>query len=298
MNQEIQKNRPILICDGDNLIYRAYYKFTNLTNHKREPTGIIFGFPYVLRKAISTFHPKEVYCVFDSRSSEIRRKALPTYRVREKKLGFDAEGFQNQKEVIINFIRLFNCYSIKEEGYEADDIIYWLTRKFREQKIVILSADKDFNPLVSENLSIFNPFKDLHITTDNFQSTFGMTPAQYLDYLILDGDKSDKIPGYPGMGDKRIRDFLNQWGSIKDYLVDKNSSSYKKLDKTKLEATYNLNRLLINLKYYNLKYMQHFTPTINKPKEDKIEFRKICTRYDLNKFQEPQFLMPFTNLNK
>lgn len=292
-------DRPILLVDGDNALYRAYYKFTNLTNKKREPTSIIFGFPYVLRKVVNQFHPKAVYCVFDSGSSVIRRSFLPDYRKREQKLGFDSEGFNNQKQVIQEFIRLFNVAVVREYNpeikVEADDLIYSLSREFKNEKTIIVSADKDFNQLVSDNLSIFNPFKDVHITIDNFNKIFNLSPSEFLDYLILTGDKSDNIPGYPGMGDKRGMEFINNYGSIKAYLEDNNNSYSKKIDKDALQALYKLNRLLINLRYYNLKYVKT-KPTIFLPKTDTTEFRKICMRYDISKFNDPQFMLPFKSL--
>ena len=193
--------KKILLIDGNNLGYRAAHKF-NLTSEKGVPTGVIFGFIYILRPLIVGHNPDTVIAAFDGSRSKYRLELLPGYKERETTLGDSKEAFVNQLQVLKDSLPYFNISVAHGRHVEADDVIYKLIRQHKGEYITIVSSDKDFIPLLSDTVKVFNPFKNKLITPINCSEVYGYNPSQFLDYLILKGDKSDKIPGVPGMGEK------------------------------------------------------------------------------------------------
>ena len=288
--------KTIVLVDGNNLLYRCYFKFGGMVNKQGLPSSMVFGYPYVLKSLINKFNPKKVINVFDGGKSPERVKLLPDYKKREPKLGFDIDDFRVQKQVIMGLLPALNTSVIWQRHHEADDLIYMLARKYqRKYKIIIISSDKDFNQLVNENVICHNPHKGIEITPKNMGHRFGYEPHECVDWLILEGDKSDNIPGYKGMGEKRIRDFLNMHSSIAIYL--KSNMQYKKLDNALLADIYKRNRCLIDLAYYFRKFNRGMKiPFVGKPRFAKHYIWEIADQYDINTFKKKDFLEPFKNL--
>jgi len=293
-------NRPIVIFDGNNTLFRAYYKFTGMKSRNGSSTSCIYGLPYISRRIINKFDAEKVYMVFDGGKSEFRKNILPEYKKRDPKIGFDIDDFIAQKNVTMELLYYMGCFVVQKPGDEADDWICYLTNKFtrKGKQVVIISADKDFRQLLNENVMIYDPGKDLKITHKNIKRLVGYEANQCVDYLCLDGDSSDKIPGYPGMGEKRCLDFFNKYSSIKEYI---NSEDKLKLpEKSKLEIIYKRNRQLIDLQYYYRKFTrkEKSTPLLfkEKPIVNNLKVREISIKYNINTFLEPDFLKPFKNL--
>lgn len=289
----------ILIIDGNNLLFRCYFKFGGMVNKSGLPSSMVFGYPYVLKSLINKFKPYKVINVFDGGKSKERLRILPDYKKRDPKLGFDIEDFKSQKEEVMKLLSALNTDIVWERGYEADDLIYLLVRKLKkENDIIIVSSDKDFNQLVSDNVICHNPHKGIEITPKNMKHRFGYEPHECVDWLILDGDKSDNIPGYSGMGEKRIREFLDIHSSITIYL--KNDMQYKKLNNALLADIFKRNKYLVDLAYYYRKFNRgmkipfiHFRSGFNKH-----YVWEVCDKYDINMFKRKDFLTPFKNLKQ
>src|SRR5690606_3021081 len=130
-------------------------------------------------------------------------------------------------------------------------------------------------------------------------SNYGLEVAQYKDYLCLIGDKSDDIPGYPGIGEKRASGLLGKFYSIKDYL---NSSVDLPglTDKDKLRKVYLRNNKMINLRYFNEKYNKKVNITYYKnkdyPKYNEVKYKAYCLKHGLKTSIFPMFLEPFIKL--
>ena len=251
-----RKNNTLIILDGDNLCYRAYYKFNTLSGGGK-PSGLVYGVSTMVKKLITQFDYPQVLGVFDSGRSKFRTDLLSEYKKRDKSLDFDQESFSEQKGDAIKLLKALGIGILKRDGYEADDLIYaasLLLRRFFD-RIIIVSSDKDFNQTISEKISVWNPSKEVLLTPKNLKRRFGVEPFQVVDYLTLLGDSSDKIPGYRGMGEKRIADFFTRFSSIAEYL--KSKEVIKILDKEKLEAVRILNKKLISLRYFYFKVTIH-----------------------------------------
>lgn len=281
-------NDSILIIDAHNLAYRAHYKF-NLTTDSGTPSGVAYGFLYILNSLVRKFSPRQVHVVFDGGRSPIRLGVWPEYKKRDDKLGADKELFYTQISDIQGILPSLGCYVYRSPKVEADDIIFQIWKSTPELRKTIVSSDKDFVQLLDNHTKILNPFKDLLVTILNVKKEYGFTEKEFVDYLILNGDKSDNIPGVPGMGDKRIRIFLDQYGSIKNFMEDND----KYLGRYEILPVYNRNRKLIDLAWY----YKRFPTTEPYTKGDFSELpREFIRKYQLRSFIKSEFLKPFENL--
>ena len=297
------RNR-LVIFDGNHLAYRAYYKFGSLKTIEGTRTGVIYGMPYIAESLIRRLGATSAVMTFDGGRHKSRLELLPDYKKRDKKLGFDAEDFFFQKD---EGMKLFMALGLKvawAKGWEADDIIAQIARRYSQSgwDVIIVSADKDFHQLIQfpvldeqGEITMFNPAKGKEFGYTTISKEVGYTPEQCVDYLCLRGDKSDNIPGYPGIGEKRAIQFLGQFGSIKAFL--KSDQTFGKMDKDKLRDIYKRNKGLIDLKFFYRKFMIKIPiPWVNPGILDMDELRIICPTYEINTFIKPQFLNTFKKL--
>lgn len=283
----------VLILDGQNLAYRAYFSLARLNNGGKKPVSIIYGLPQMVGSFVKKFQPRRLYIAWDGKKSPHRLSLLPTYKERgnKAKFGFDPEDFYSQRDVVMELFHSLGVKQVYHKKGEADDFIYMLTRKFQDRKTVIISNDKDFHQLISENLSVYNA-KDILLTPKNLKQSFGYTPDTCVDYLCLVGDDSDKIPGYPKIGPARATDFFLEHSSIANFLSSK--KEYKFIDKVKLEAIWKRNRQLIDLAHYyelhNKDGKVRYYNNNRHPEMDKARVIEICDEYNISTFRKKDFL--------
>jgi len=297
----------IVIFDGNHLAYRAYYKFGNLKTIDGERTGVIYGMPYVAESLIRKLGPDKVAVVFDGGRHKSRIKILPEYKRRDPKLGFDRDDFYRQKDIGLEIFKALGLRVAWKKGFEADDIIAQITRRYYSKgwEVVIVSADKDFHQLLrpfNENedgggpVMMYNVSKGKMIDEYTLRLIYKYKPNQCVDFLCLTGDKSDNISGYPGIGEKRALKFLDEFGSIKNFLKD-DGLIFGKMDKQKLKKVYRRNRKLIDLKYFYRNYLiKESIHWVNLGLFDEVNLREICNKYEINTFLKSQFINTFKNL--
>ena len=293
------KNKLLLVIDGENLLHRSYHKFIGFKSKEGIPSGAIYGFLKSLHSLIFRFNPTSVLVTFDNGRSKFRCDVLPDYKGSRQKLGMDYESLQKQKKVIRRICKLLNTTVLFDKkfvnNYEADDYIALAAHRYHGN-VIIVSSDKDFAQLISERVKQFNPSKDELVTVHNCNDIMGYTPSECVDYLSLIGDKSDNIPGYPGIGPVKARQFLNQYKSLANYmnheLVD------PKYDRVKLGLIWKVNKSLIDLRYFIKEHPVTYVPVVSSKTND-INKRKLITvfeKYTLSSFQTPEFIKPFKNL--
>lgn len=244
-----------LIIDGNNNLYRAYYKFNGYKSFDGEPTGCTYGFIMMTLGLIRKFKPKTVVAVFDSGRSPYRMEILPEYKAkRENKISFDTEAFYAQRDTIIKLLPMIGVDVVyhKNERVEGDDIIYSLRKKIINEPVTIISRDKDFNQLVNYNTFVFDSKDQITYTPKNIKQRIGYKASQLVDYLTLLGDDSDNIPGYRGMGEKRTLEFLNRFTYINRFL--NSDEKFSTIDKELLMTISDRNRKLIDLRVHNKEF--------------------------------------------
>lgn len=241
----------VLIIDGNNLAYRAYYALKSLSTQDGVGTSCLYGGLRIVKSLIQRFQPDGLFICWDSHRHKKRMELLPEYKQKRRdkqKVDDDREDFFRQKDLLIKAFTHLGVSQIKSPGHEADDLIYVLSRRFKTRDVVIVSTDKDFRALIKPGLSVWDDKSNSLYTHENFQKIFKLSPRQYLDYLILDGDKSDNIPGVRGFGEKTIKKFLSEFGSISAFY--NSDKEFKNLKTPENEGIINRNKLLIDLRAF------------------------------------------------
>jgi DNA polymerase I len=282
-------SKKMLIVDAHNMAYRAQYKF-DLTTDTGMPSGVAYGFIYILASILRRFSVEDVRVVFDGGRSPLRLEVYPEYKQRKDVLGLDKEPFYEQIKDLRSALLHLGCRVYHKRHCEADDIIYEIHRKNPKVVKTILSSDKDFVPLIGPYTKLFNPFKDKIISHLNVEAEYGVARENFLDYLILKGDKSDNIPGVHGMGDVRIGNFLREHGSIRDFL-DSGQTFYGRYN---IAEVYERNLKLISLSWH----FRNGRPMVKgvKGNFDPHRLRPFLHKYQITSFHTENFLKPFSSL--
>lgn len=293
------KNKFLLI-DGNNLCHRAYHQYKNMRSSDGKPSGVVFGVPYILWSLIRNHNPSDVLVIFDGGRDKNRLDVHPDYKKRVPKADFDYDDFISQKKDAQNILEALGIKMAFKKGLEADDIIWLYSRRLSKKgQVMIVSTDKDFVQLIDKNISLWNPWKNERITHLNWQKHYKFSPSQCVDYLVLDGDASDNIPGYKGVGEKTALKFLSDYGSIENYLNDENLVD-KKIKKDVLVDIYKRNKLLIDIKFFckTTKLKLKDIPIIKPEKINKKELSLICSNYSINMFSKDDFILTYKKLLK
>lgn len=295
--------RPLkhtLLIDGESILHTAFHKFQNLKSTDGKPSGAIFGFFKLLHKYLVRFYPTDLYIVFDNGHSKTRMELNPHYKEHRKNISIDYESLQQQKAVIIKMLGMLRIKYIfdkkKLNDYEGDDFLAYLffnlPRK-KGQRFIIITSDKDFNQLLKgEVVKIYNQRKDEIVTERNCKELFDYEARETVDWLSMVGDKSDDIPGIPGVGPVRARKILDEFGTLENYLKHHNQTSHVEIAER--------NKKLIDLKWWvdNIPLVKL---PIKEYKDNEIryeKFKKIAIEYSLSSFFTNEFIKPFKELHE
>ncbi|MGD9106777.1 MAG: DNA polymerase I, partial [Desulfobacterales bacterium] len=228
----MKKNKKLYLIDGTAYIYRAYHAIRGLTNSKGLPTNAAFGFTRILIKLIEDRSPEYVVMFFDAKGPTFRHEIYEDYKANRPSM---PEDLSVQIPHIKNITQGFNIPVMEMQGFEADDLIgtFRLRAEHAGFSVVMVTGDKDFVQLVTDNAIIWDPMKDETIDIKTVRKSFGVEPNQMVDVMGLSGDSSDNIPGVPGIGPKTALTLIKTFGSM-DRL-------YEQLDKiTKKKQHQNL----------------------------------------------------------
>lgn len=211
-----QKKKLILI-DGHALAYRAFHALPeDMRTSQGELTNAVYGFTSMLLNVLREEQPTHIAVTFDKGLS-FRHDAYPEYKAHRTKM---PEEMRSQMERVRQVVETLDIPIFEQEGYEADDLLGTLARQAEEQgvDILIVTGDMDLLQLVDEHTRVLASrwrFSDT-VTYDleGVKRRYGLTPAQLVDFKALVGDKSDNIPGVPGVGEKTAVKLLQQYGSL------------------------------------------------------------------------------------
>ena len=222
----------IILLDGNSLSYRAYYAMPALKNKKGLYTNSVYGFTLMLEKILEDTKPKYALVAFDKGKETFRHKSYEAYKgTRDKTPNELVEQFGYVRE-------LLDSYGIKYEehlDYEADDIIgsYAKIAEKAGLEVIIVSGDKDLTQLASDNITVYYTKRGVteidYYTPEFINEKYGLTPQQIIDMKGLMGDKSDNIPGIPGVGEKTAIKLLTEYETVENVLENIDNISGKKL---------------------------------------------------------------------
>ncbi|MBI2341339.1 MAG: DNA polymerase I [Deltaproteobacteria bacterium] len=207
----------IYLIDGSNYVFRAYYAIRHLSTSKGFPTNAIYGFANMLLKLLRDEKPTHLAIVFDSGKPSFREEIYPQYKANREE---PPDDLKQQFPHIPRIVEAMNIPSISIEGVEADDVIGTIARAAaaKGNKVVIVTGDKDFMQLVSNEIELLDTMKEKRIGPEEVMEKFGVPPEQVIDVIGLSGDASDNIPGVKGIGPKTAAKLIQQFGTVENLI--------------------------------------------------------------------------------
>lgn len=275
---EKMKKPTLFLVDGSNYVYRAFYAIRELSNSKGFPTNAIYGFTKMLMKLCRDWGPDYIAVVFDVKGPTFRNEAYDQYKATRKPM---PETLIPQVPFIKDIVRGFSIPVLEKEGLEADDIIGTLAKTCAREgiKTVIVSGDKDFMQLVSDDIMMIDTMKDKTYGIEGVRERFGVDPEKVVEILGLMGDASDNIPGVPGVGEKTALRLIEEFGTVEGVLENANKVRNKKVKENLREFAdqARLSRELATIKTdaeveFDLESLRHTEPDTDILKEIFKEF--------------------------
>lgn len=240
----------LVLIDGNSLLNRAYYATPVFTTKDGLPTNGVFGFVKLMLKIIADKNPTHLVVAFDLHAPTFRHKLYADYKAGRKPM---PEDLVAQVPVLKDVLRVMNICICELEGYEADDVIGTMCKKFDVQTYVY-TGDRDSYQLVDDTTSVCFTRKGvsdiLELTKDNFKDEVGLVPSQIIDLKALMGDKSDNIPGVAGVGEKSAMSLLEKYGDVDgiyEHLNEISGALNRKLTGGKEMAYFSLGLATINV---------------------------------------------------
>jgi DNA polymerase-1 len=210
-------NDKVLIIDGLNTFIRVFSVMPTLNDDGVHIGGIV-GFLKSVGYAIKTLRPTRCVIVFDGKGGSIRRrKIFPEYK-NKKRVSYrvnrsndfasvddERQNMIMQLQRSVEYLNMLPLTVLSMDYIEADDAIAYTSRQvLKESNIIIMSTDKDFLQLVDDRTSIWSPIRKKLYNPEKVKEDYTIPPNNFLLYRILDGDKSDNIPGVKGVGLKTL----------------------------------------------------------------------------------------------
>jgi len=208
----------LALIDGNSIAYRAFYALPeDLATKSGQITNAVFGFTRMLIRLIKDHHPEGVAVAWDVSRQTFRTESYPEYKANRNKA---PDHFRSQLPLIDEVLESLQIIQLKEEGYEADDIIASLTKKAVSEgwDVLIVTGDRDAFQLVGDKVKVLYTRRGISDTVladeEWVTEKYGITPSQYVEYAALRGDTSDNLPGVPGVGEKTAAKLISEYGTI------------------------------------------------------------------------------------
>ncbi|WP_164974881.1 DNA polymerase I [Flavobacterium stagni] len=236
----MMSQKRLFLLDAYALIFRGYYAFIKnpRINSKGMDTSAIMGFMNSLMDVIKREKPDHLAVAFDKGGSDYRLEMFTDYKANRDET---PEAIKIAVPYIQALLNAMHIPIIEKAGFEADDLIGTLAKKAEQKgyKVYMVTPDKDFGQLVSENIFMYRPARmgnDIEIWgVEEVKQKFEITdPLQVIDFLGMMGDAVDNIPGLPGVGEKTAKKLLAEFGSMENLLA--NTDKLKGALKEKIEA--------------------------------------------------------------
>ncbi|MBR6121753.1 MAG: DNA polymerase I [Prevotella sp.] len=213
----------LFLLDAYALIYRSYYAFIKnpRINSKGLNTSAIIGFVNTLQEVLDKEHPTHIGVAFDPHGPTFRSDAFPEYKAQREAT---PEDIRRAVPIIKELLEAWHIPVIQVDGFEADDVIGTLARQLGDSaEVFMLTPDKDYGQLVSENVKIFRPRHGGGYEVMGPKEVcekYGIeNTGQVIDLLALMGDSADNFPGCPGVGEKTAVKLINEFGSVDQLLA-------------------------------------------------------------------------------
>jgi DNA polymerase-1 len=286
--------KRLFLLDAYALIFRGYFAFIKnpRINSKGMDTSAIMGFMNALMDVIKREKPDHLAVAFDKGGSDYRYEMYKEYKAHRDET---PEAIKIAVPYIQELLKAMHIPIIEVSGFEADDLIGTLAKQAEKEdfKVFMVTPDKDFAQLVSENIFMYKPARmgnDIEIWgIPEVLAKFEIErPEQVIDFLGMMGDAADNIPGLPGVGEVTAKKLLKEFGSMENLL--ENTDKLKGALKDKIEKNAALGILSKKLATILLDCPVQFNESdyeLSKPDVEKtdelfqeLEFRQLKAQFD------------------
>ncbi|GIQ59465.1 DNA polymerase I [Flavobacterium collinsii] len=290
----MSSQKRLFLLDAYALIFRGYYAFIKnpRINSKGMDTSAIMGFMNSLLDVIKREKPDHLAVAFDKGGSQLRNELFPEYKANRD---VTPEAIKIAVPYICELLKAMHIPIIEVSGFEADDLIGTIAKQAEKEnyKVFMVTPDKDFAQLVSENIFMYKPAR-----MGNGIEIWGVPevlakfeierPEQVIDFLGMMGDAADNIPGLPGVGEVTAKKLLKEFGTMENLLANTNKLKGKmkeniEANKEKGLLSKKLATILLDCPVtFNEDDYELVRPDIEKTDAifQELEFRRMAEQFD------------------
>lgn len=283
---EEDMKEKIVLFDGNSIVNRAFYGLPDLSNSQGLHTNGIYGFLNIMLKILDEEKPQYMAIAFDLKFPTFRHELYEAYKGNRK--GMPPE-LREQIPVLKEVLHAMNIYTMESKGYEADDLLGTTAKKMEKEgyEVSLISGDRDLLQIASDHIKIRIPktkrggteIEDYY--AKDVLEKYEVTPEQIIEIKALMGDKSDNIPGVPGIGEKTATKLIKQYGTIEN--------AYEHLEEIKPNKAKEAFKI-----YFEQAKLSKTLATINidSPVEftmDQVRIEELFTKQAFEMFQELEF---------
>ncbi|MDL2205765.1 DNA polymerase I [Eubacteriales bacterium OttesenSCG-928-N13] len=207
----------LILVDGHSLMYRAFHALPLLDNGEGVFTNAIYGFFNMLFSAIGSEQPDYLGVAFDLSEPTFRHLQYDQYKAGRAPT---PDELRPQFALIKQMLTAMHVPLLSISGFEADDVLGTLSKQAEQKGIqaLLITGDRDAFQLAGEYTTILYTKRGIteieRVTPAFVMDQYGVTPHQLIDMKGLMGDKSDNIPGVPGVGEKTASKLIAQYGTL------------------------------------------------------------------------------------
>jgi len=205
----------LVVIDGNSIFYRSFYALPLLSNSNGEYSNAMYGFAIQILHIIQNLEPKYVVVAFDAGKHTFRNDLFDGYKATRKPM---PDELRSQIEPLKKMLSLMNIKIVEKMGYEGDDIIGIISKRFSDVETIIVTGDRDSFQLVDKTTKVYFTKKgtsDVKIMgEEELMLEYGVSPELFIDLKALQGDSSDNIPGVAGIGPKTATDLIQKYGDL------------------------------------------------------------------------------------
>src|SRR5437762_2076987 len=217
------KRKRLILIDGHAIIHRAFHAVPeNFSTSSGEPVNATFGFTSMLMKILLEEKPDYIAVTFDRPSPTFRHTEYALYKAHRPAL---PDNMKPQFARIRDVVQAFGLQMYEQDGFEADDVLGTLSRQAEALGVdtIIYTGDMDTLQLVTDHVLVKVAKRGITEVTEynqqEVETRYGFVPRKLPDFKGLVGDKSDNIPGVPGIGEKTASKLLADYGSLEGILA-------------------------------------------------------------------------------
>ncbi|MCA1229813.1 DNA polymerase I [Saccharopolyspora sp. 6M] len=213
------EDRRLLLIDGHSMAYRAFYALPkeNFQTGTGQHTNAVYGFTSMLINLLRDEQPTHFAVAFDVSRKTFRSEKFADYKANRSA---SPDEFKGQVSLIQDVLGALSVPVLSKDNYEADDVIATLTTQATGEgfSVAICTGDRDALQLVTDRVTVLYPTKGVseltRFTPQAVEDKYGLSPEQYPDFAALRGDPSDNLPKIPGVGEKTVTKWIQQFGSL------------------------------------------------------------------------------------